>query len=172
MKQNERVNRRRVWRLSVFDISRNLVKYRYVVDWNNVIGRWCKYKTRRVRRMLVHRTVIQRSSLKNFCHRKKDQRSYFAKRPLKVIDDPSVTDLVFPFVFLKKTSNGKKKKSRMKKWRRGWTKREEREPAWFDHETRGKEESRVKRERERVVSRHGEMGWSHTVRQKESIGGC
>lgn len=27
-----------------------------------------------------------------------------------MIDDPSVTDLVFPFVFLRKTSNGKKKK--------------------------------------------------------------
>lgn len=83
-------------------------------------------------------TIVSERSLPS----QKDQRSYFAKRPLKVIDDPFVTSSS-SFVFLKKTSNGKREREKKIADEEVEERMEEKRERTdvIDHETRGKEES-------------------------------
>lgn len=81
-------------------------------------------------------TIVSEGSLPS----QKDQRSYFAKRPLKVIDDPFVTSSS-SFVFLKKTSNGKREREKKIADEEVEERMEEKRENRRDHETRGKEES-------------------------------
>lgn len=109
-------------------------------------------------------TIVSEGSLPS----QKDQRSYFAKRPLKVIDDPFVTSSS-SFVFLKKTSNGKRERKKNRGWRSGGEDgREERENRrdWsWDKRKRGIEWNA--REKWLVVT----VRWGDHTQAKESIGG-
>lgn len=109
-------------------------------------------------------TIVSEGSLPS----QKDQRSYFAKRPLKVIDDPFVTSSS-SFVFLKKTSN--RKREREKKIadeeveERMEEKRENRRDWSWDKRKRGIEWNA--REKWLVVT----VRWGDHTQAKESIGG-